>query len=209
MKKNLSMILALVMALSVSTSAFAADQTITEMGGGTTAQGNIDLNGTITDQAILISVTMPTSMVFTIGTEAATGQVVTNPDSPTATTPGTDDKVFSTLITGTGTITNRSNKPIAVDIVNVTDSYNLLKRVDLALIAGPDVSISTAMTKKLVAGAGKTALVGLMGANGSTLDLKIYGRAKTANVSGTEYPITLPTSSAVVTTTLKVTAVTA
>lgn len=210
-KQILSLILALAMVLSMSVCAFAADEnTITKKDG--TAE--VPLNGEIMDNKdiALISVVVPTSIDFQIGTEAMAGVTditvakIGENDSNNLTV-GTSGRKFVQLVSGTGTVTNNTQgNAIKLEISKVADdaSNPLLSKVNLALAPASTADAATAMASyKLTAGDSSIVLSNSM-ATGDTLDLKVFGQGAEGTYSGTSYPVNLPDGTATVTVTLKV-----
>uniref|UniRef100_UPI0031B89312 hypothetical protein n=1 Tax=Anaerolentibacter hominis TaxID=3079009 RepID=UPI0031B89312 len=168
--------------MSMGSTVFAKDVTdksTTEVTKDGTSN-DMTLKGTVGEPgASLISVVLPSSINFQIGTTATDGY-------------------FDKIISSTGTITNNSTTKVKIELAEVRDDGKLLDLVDLAL--APDkLDITAAMDNKLSVGMTAKQL----GDNlvpGDKLSLKVYGQAKTATT------VVTPGDYNVVTT-LKVTAV--
>ncbi|WP_343207847.1 hypothetical protein [Anaerolentibacter hominis] len=183
-KRVLSGILVLVLTLTMGSTALAKETTDKTTKEVTTNESSSEmkLEGKVgTPGADLISVVLPSSINFQIGTEG--------------------EQAFKEIISATGTIENLSTSDVNITLEEVTDTKGLLGMVDLAL-APVDKTLTDAMASNmLVVGTARNMLLGKVAAGGGTLPLKVFGQAKASSkiVDG-EYNIT---------TILKVTAVTA
>ena len=203
MKKTFAVLLAAILTMSLSTTALAAEtQDVTGKGedNKVTVDTELPLHGEVTNSAVVISVVMPTSIDFTIGTKlAAAADISEEPVTKEESAP-----TFDTLISGTGNVTNKSNVAIDIDVTGVTDKDKLLSLVDLALGSG-NIAESAALANSLdkVSAENSIKLVSGLATSGSTT-LKVFGKGKTANASGTDYPVKMDPKTYTITTTLKV-----
>lgn len=210
-KKNMSLFLACAMTMGMATSALAADEvkekTYTAFGDeNTTINSDVSLDGTIVEGEVLLSVVMPTSIDFVVGTTQFTGDVVAEKNVANA-SQSAGGFVFSALMSGEGTVTNNSNKPIKLELVGITDTSDLLKKMDLALKPG-SVNEATALRSYALDNTDYSAspmiLASSIAAEGGTTTLSVAGQAAMGQYSGLDKPVNLPAGSYSVNTTMKI-----
>lgn len=207
MKKFVSIVLAVLMVMSLTTVALAADNKITASGDNTlTKNTQVALNGKITDDAVLLSVVMPTGIDFTIGTTATSNATVNEKNTANASENASGGNIFSTLISGSGTVTNNSNVDIKLEITDVADKSDLLKKVDLAVVSD-ELDETTAMKAPLEAkdySASPIVLASKLAATNGTTTLTVAGKGCQGQYSGLNKDVNLDKGNYVVTTTLKI-----
>lgn len=200
-KQILSLVLALAMVLSMSVCAFATSTNEINQRGGL---ADVPLNGIVLDNSLVsvISVVVPTSIDFQIGTEALGASESAVAAMGTNTTLGNagSGRKFVRLVSGTGTVHNNStgNNPLKLEVVEVQDDghYQLLEKVKLALAPADTSSTAIAMQNyRLQAGSMNMILAQSM-TDGSTLDLKVFGEAGEGTYNSTSYPVNLDDCSA-------------
>lgn len=201
MKKTLSLILALAMMLSMNVFASATD---VKQDGGT---ANVALEGKIDEEANLLSVVIPTSINFAVGTvEETTEQLASDKYNTTNLTTG--GYVFNTFYSGTGKVINNSaSQNVKIEITEVIDDASkLLDKIDLAL-SSTDLDETTALADPLEAGANQSiVLVNSLDAAGGEAELSTVGQAAYAVKGRDSYPVNLTAGTCTVTTVLKVSA---
>lgn len=208
-KKNISLLLAGAMTLGMATSAFAVDEAPTKeyKGNGdktTTIDANVDLNGTIGDGEVLLSVVMPTVITFTVATAEATETTVDEKGKANAAeNAAAGSRVYSDISSGTGTVTNNSNVAIKLEISDVVDNDGLLTKMDLA-VTSDKLKEAAALANPLTSGSTGIVLADSIAAKDGTTQLKVVGQAAKGQFSGIDHPVNLPLGDYSVTTTMKV-----
>lgn len=202
MKKILSLILALAVVMSMSVCAFATETTTVEAAGDdkTTAEGKVDLVGTVYEGAVLLSVVMPTTLTFQVGTEQSSAQLADKRENGSITTGG---YIFASLISGEGTVTNNSTHAIDLYISKVEDTNGLTDKMNLG-VTGNALDEATALSSYLTTATTDLKLSSNIATEGGTDTLKVVGSAAKGNVSGGSFDINLAAGDYTVTTTLKV-----
>ena len=204
MKKLTALVLATVMAMTLASPAFAADGVKETTLDGYDKTQNVKWQATLAGSSDIISVTIPTEIVFNISTDATDGS-------------------FGNLLSGTGTITNNSSeKKIRVEVTTVLDDENnpLLDGAAVDLYLAPTginteavgakdklkkYSLADKKDSVLVGGTeeGNILLADEIATNGGKSDVKVYGLKSAAGGA-------LPSvESVTITTTLKVSVPTA
>uniref|UniRef100_UPI0031B7F2B9 hypothetical protein n=1 Tax=Anaerolentibacter hominis TaxID=3079009 RepID=UPI0031B7F2B9 len=169
--------------MSMGSTVFAKDVTdksTTEVTKDGTSN-DMTLKGTVGEPgADLISVVLPSSINFQIGTD--------------------DAGKFKNLITSTGTITNNSTIGVKIELAEVKDNGGLLGLVDLALAPKDEDSATVMTTYKLSAPLATPVELATNLEKDGTLSLKVFGQKNDADgeIAAGEYNVV---------TTLKVTAV--
>lgn len=219
-KKTLSMLLTGAMTVGMIGSASAtvtpqqqSAQTITEFGkSGTTGSANVDLVGEVTNEAVLLSVVVPTRIEFIVGTKEVNpgGSTIADKKGSNATAAvATNYYVFAGLISGTGVVTNNSNVAIKLEMTDLQDNANLTELMDLALASGTlagGVALQTPfdLSKNYSQPNQSIMLDSHIAKDGGTTELEVVGKAAKGEISGVKYDVHLPNGQYTLTTTLKV-----
>lgn len=217
MKKILSLTLALLLTMSMTVCAFAAETKTYTVAGGqdATTSGDVILTGKVDDSEVLLSVVMPTTLTFQVATTKAAAGVKTAPKIGATTENAVaagEGYIFGELITGEGTVTNKSNVAISLSIVDVTDKNGLLDLMYLG-VASTDLSEKEAVKSANALSSSKDyeasplKLANAIAAYTGTANLKVVGAgatSETADSSGEALAVNLPSAEYTVVTTLKV-----
>lgn len=217
-KKNLSMLLAGAMTVGMIGSASAvtpaaeigSSHTIQENGGtDQTGSADVELVGKVSNEAVLLSVVVPTRIDFIVATKPAeNGQVIADRKGAGANAmSGGDYFVFNGLISGTGTVTNNSNVPVKLQLTGVQDAGGLTDLMDLALTSD-SLSAVDALQNPLEHKdytAAPITLVNSIAIGGGTAELKVVGDGAQGTVTGGGLgDVHLPNDDYTIKTTLKV-----
>lgn len=131
MKKVISLCLAVVMVLGMTTVAFATStQTATAKG-----EYSVELNASVADNPVLISVVMPTSIDFVIET-VEKSETMANAKGANCGATVSSGKAFKSITSGTAVVTNNSTGAIKLEVsssMNTTGS--LMNLVDLKMVS--------------------------------------------------------------------------
>lgn len=191
-KKFTSRILAAAMAMSMTATAFAADGVMPV--NPKTQEADVNLKGTVANEATLLSVIVPVSIDFAVATEAASGATATKKGSKDVSEKSSGGQIFKSLYSGTGTITNNSENDIDLTIVNVVDDDDLLNKLDLALTS-PTLSESDALDSPLAAGENSIQLIKKLtkaeNSVGTTADIKVVGKGAQGTTSSGKLDVDL------------------
>lgn len=205
MKKIISLVLSVAMLLSVAVMASAETTEIKTVG-----TNEVELIATIEEDSKLMTVIMPTSIDFVIGTtHEATDEFADGILNASKITGGYK---FSELYGGTATVTNNSKEDIKLELVGVRERKgNLLNLVELGLWA-TGMTESDVLSQHLLAEnmSAYTLAETIQGTDstgtesGDSVSLKVIGQEAFASISGKQYPVSIPTAEYTIVTTLKV-----
>lgn len=208
MKKVISMLLIVAMMMSLSVCAFAADTQMIDAAGADnslTGSASVKFTGKVEEAAVLLSVVMPTVIEFTVATKNYTGSAKLASEKGTldAAPTTTGGKVYNTMVSGKGTVTNNSNVAINLDISAVAEDSNLLDLIDFA-VKSDELTRAEALTNPLKVGDADVRLHTGLAAGGATTTLEAVGAAAQGTFSGTNYEVNVVDGSYVIITTMKV-----
>lgn len=205
MKKVVSLILAVAMLLSVAVMASAETTEIRTVG-----TNEVELVATVAEDSNLMSVIMPTSIDFIIGT---THEVTDDfADGIRNASKITGGYKFSELYSVEATVTNNSKEDIKLELVDVRERQgNLLNLVKLGLWA-TGMTESDVLSQHLLAENmdAYTLAQTIQGTDstgtesGGFVKLKVIGKAAFALIEGVQYPVSIPSANYTIVTTLKV-----
>lgn len=205
MKKVISLVLSVAMLLSVAVMASAETTEIRTVG-----TNEVELVATVAEDSTLMSVIMPTSIDFVIGTTHETsGDFADGFRNANKITGGYK---FSELYCANATVTNNSKEDIKLELVDVRERQgNLLNLVKLGLWATGmqendvlddhrlEVGMAAYTLAETIQGTDSTAT-----SSGGSVALKVIGKAAFASIEGVQYPVSIPSANYTIVTTLKV-----